>query len=502
MDQKWLDIQHRGLWAYRQLTRQDEDCRGLNLALETAPGGTAQVDTVLSDCEVHTDWIEKIQEALPFLENAVHQNRQFILRQGETVPLEKAKRVSRESVEHLAKHSQLITSDPQQPERIYISENVDTYAIYENRFLYMLLRDLEDFAGARYQKIKALAAAFSSEIAFERQLTQGNRQIHFQLRYSERDRGQAVGRTRQALEGIRGILQAVEAMLRTELMKEVAMAPILKPPISRTNILLHDPNFRAALELYTYLSAYTGDGYTVSEQPLSQGNPGVSMAQQLCELVSITSYLSHSQALEQELEQRRKEALQEENQKKLEALRKKLGDVTPAAADYIQALEQQLGAAQEQSRQLEQEKSQRKAAQEQLAATQAQLRKAQEDSAKLNQRLEAKARENRELNRQNAEIRETAELRLRQAERQQENLRQSFEEKLEAQRGEFQQEYEALGEQIRLAGAMSRDLTRDTDGSKEAFSALEQEFAAFRRYYDRQWRLTKKQIRKEQLWKK
>lgn len=496
MDQKWLDIQHRGLWAYRELTRQDESCRELNRALEAA-GGTARVDTVLSDCEVHTDWIEKIRESLPFLENAVHQNRQFILRQGETVPLEKAKRVSRESVEHLAKHSQLITTDPQQPERIFISENVDTYAIYENRFLYMLLRYLEDFIGVRYQNIKDLAA-FSSQITFERQLTQGKRQIRFQLSYQERDRGLAAGRTRQTLEQLREILQAVQSLLRTELMKELATVPLLKPPISHTNILLHDPNFRGALELYTYLSAYEGQGYTVSEQPLSRD----SMEQQLCELVSVTSYLSHSHGQEPELEQRRQAAIQEENRQQLETLRQKLADVTPAAAAYIRALEGQLATAEQTAQQLQLETAQRKAAQEQLATAQTQLRKAREEAAKCGSDLQAKDQQIAELNRQNAEIRETAELRLRHAERQQENLRQTFEEKLEVQRGEFQQQYQALGEQLRLAGAMSRNLTQDIDGSKEAFSALEQEFEAFRRYYDRQWRRTKKQIRKEQLWKK
>ena len=116
MDQNRLDIQHRGFSAYRELTQ------GSPVSLQ----GSQTIDTALLDCTVSTDWIDRIERAMPYLENAVHQNRQFILRQGETVPLERAKRVSRASVEHLARHSELIGGDADHPERSDISDEVDT----------------------------------------------------------------------------------------------------------------------------------------------------------------------------------------------------------------------------------------------------------------------------------------------------------------------------------------------------------------------------------------
>lgn len=486
MDQNWLDIQHRGFSAYQELTQG----KGLNLQ------GTEQIETVLSDCTVDTDWIGQIEQALPYIENAVRQNRQFILRQGETVPLEKARRVSRESVEHLAKHSELISQDPQHPERIYISENVDTYSIYENRFLYLLLRQLEDFAGSRYQKITALASTFSSDIQYNRQLTQSNRKIQFQLTFTEISHGTLSEETETALVRIRSILQTVEALLRTELMKEVSAAPLLKPPIARTNVMLHDPNFRVALELYGFLTEYTADGYKAVEK-FRKG-----VCENLEDLVSITSYLSYNAWLGQELEERRRETVRQENQKKLETLKAKLGELSPQALDYIQSLEQQLGVLEHKAQQLEQETALRTAAESNLASARAQYRALQTDCAKLSDALQEKNQQIQTLKHQNAEIQETVELRLRHAEHQQDTLRQSYEDKLEAQRQEFQQEYEALGEKCRLADALSRDLSKNQGCTKEEFGALEQEFHAFRRYYERQWRRTKKQIRKDQLWKK
>lgn len=490
MDINWLDIQHRGFSAYQELTQG----KGLNLQ------GSEQIETVLSDCAVDTDWIGQIEQALPYIENAVHQNRQFILRQGETVPLEKARRVSRESVEHLAKHSELISEDALHPERIYISENVDTYSIYENRFLYLLLRQLEDFVGTRYQKITALAASFSSDIQFTRQLNEGNRKIQFQLTYSETAQGTVSEETEAALVRIRTILQTVELLLRTDLMKEVAAAPLLKPPIARTNVLLHDPNFHVALELYTFLTEYTNQGYKALE--IFRKGSNSELCENLSDLVSLTSYLSYRNGMGQELEERRKEAIRAENRKKLEALRAKLGDVSPEALAYIQGLEQQLDVLEHKAQQLEQEVALRTAAESKLASARGQIQALQTDRAKLNSVLQTKNQEIQILTQQNAEIQGTVELRLRHAEHQQDTLRQSYEDKLETQRQEFQREFEGLEEKCRLADALSRDLSKDQGCSKEEFGALEQEFQAFRRYYERQWRRTKKQIRKDQLWKK
>ena len=490
MDHNRLDIQHRGFSAYRELTQ------GSPVSLQ----GSQTIDTALLDCTVSTDWIDRIERAMPYLENAVHQNRQFILRQGETVPLERAKRVSRASVEHLARHSELIGGDADHPERIYISENVDTYTIYENRFLYMLLRQLEDFAGSRYQKITELASAFSADLQVDRQLNHGNRKLRFQLTYHETDHAAPEGETKQALERIRAIVQGVEQLLRTELMKEVSAAPLLKPPIARTNVLLHDPNFRVAMELHTYLTAYTAEGFQAVEKLRNGYN--ADMEQGIQELVAITSYLACRNLLEQELETRRQEAVRAENQKKLQALKARLGDISPQALAYIQTLEQQLAVLEGKKHQLEEETLQRKAAQNQLATAKAQLRALQTEAVKLRGELQEKDRQLEALTQQNTKIQETMELRLRHAELQQESLQHSFEEKLEQQRQEFDREYQALGEKCRLADALNRDLSIEQGCTKEEFGELEQQFFAFRRYYERQWRLTKKQIRKEQLWKK
>ena len=154
MENNWLDLQHRGYAAYIRETEDHEACRQWLGRIIGAVASEEKIDTVFLECRVITDWVEQIEKALPCVENAVRESRQFILRQGQTVPIEKVKRVSRTSVEHLSRHSELITTAPEpggelRPDKLHMTENVGTFAVYENRFLYMLLCLVRDFAAYR-----------------------------------------------------------------------------------------------------------------------------------------------------------------------------------------------------------------------------------------------------------------------------------------------------------------------------------------------------------------
>ena len=71
--------------------------------------------------------------------------------------IDKAKRTDKESIRHLARHSNLlseITDDGHiLPEKIYVTENSENYMLYENRFLYTLRVYVKAFVDARYSVI-------------------------------------------------------------------------------------------------------------------------------------------------------------------------------------------------------------------------------------------------------------------------------------------------------------------------------------------------------------
>ena len=80
---------------------------------------------------------------------------------------------------------------------------------------------------------------------------------------------------------------------------------------------------------------------------------------------------------------------------------------------------------------------------------------------------------------------------------------------LEKVKEQFRQEYAVLLEKYHVQNARFRacnakDGSSDTEdfSSKESFAQLEAEYRAFKRYFESQWKLAKKRIRREVLGKK
>ncbi len=503
MENNWLDIQHRGFAAYLSETEASDACRKLNRLI--VGGAGEKMDTVLIDCAVKTDWIERIEAALPFIENAVREGRQFILRQGDTVPIEKVKRVSKASVEHLSRHSELITSQPEPgkelvPDKLHMTENVGTYAVYENRFLYMLLCFIRDFAGMRYRKIMELAGSFATDIALDKQVLDGSRKIEFSLRFSESAKQAERSGADKEIDRIRGILQTVELLLRTDLMRQVSEAPILKPPVTRTNVMLHDPNFKAAFDLYAFLAAYSDAGYEQIRRWHNGGALSDDARSDLAVLVALTSYLSYRcggwyddlQARFLEEEQRRMEEADRAEREKIAALKAQIGPLDGTACQYVLALEQRLARLDSREDRLEEARAQCARLQEQLDGAEKQSGQLVAAKRELEATLAEKDRQHDRLRAENER-----------GKAQQEEAQRRFEAEYQRQQQAFLKEYEALAEKYHLACARSRSFPDDEDcSSREAFAQLDAQFRAFKRFYDRQWKLAKKQIRKTTLWNK
>ena len=268
-----LDIYYRALKQLREKTATHDKCRRFTESVKRAPNGQDALCAHRTVCHIEEDWVEFIETHLPYVERAIKEERQFIRREGETVDIGKAKKVSRDSVEHLARHSEMITHLPEEgemliPDKIYITENTSNYTVYENRFLYLLLTFMSDFVEMRYSKIAELGNTYHATLDTQKTVTMGKRTVQMELHFCEQAKSDPYALTEEGkssmLERVEAIRVIINMLLMTPLMKEVAKAPLISPPITRTNVLRMDNNFKYAVELYDYLVAYEGDGYTSS----------------------------------------------------------------------------------------------------------------------------------------------------------------------------------------------------------------------------------------------
>ena len=210
---KQADALYRAFIEYRKVTKGNISCTRTRDAIKSASPENDRLLTVSSKCIIEEDWVNKIYEGLTYIEKAIAEERQFIRQQGEVVPIEKARRVSKGSVEHLAKHSEFMTHEPKEdgkliPDKLFVVERLSDYAVYENRFLYMLLCYLRDFIEIRYSKIIELGNTYQAEFDTEKEIQIGKRTIAYKATMREQSKEDPYGLSNDRASG--GLLKKLE----------------------------------------------------------------------------------------------------------------------------------------------------------------------------------------------------------------------------------------------------------------------------------------------------
>ena len=354
-----LDVYYRALSDYRQQTLADHNCTSLRTAIATTDAEQDKIVITRSLCTIDNDWVDAIEAGIVHIEKAIKEERQFIRSNGEVIPIEKVKHVSRDSVEHLAKHSNLITQfeegEDLTPEKLYTVERLSDYAVYENRFLYMLLCYLRDFITIRYNEIMEHSNKYEAEIAFDKKIVCGKHKMAYTLTMHDVKRDdpylKETNPAKDIIDRIHLLLKSVIAFLGTPLMQEVSKVAMLKPPITKTNVLKMNNNFRGAMALYEFIMAYNKKGYTIEPLVSSLTPMQDTFADEMAEASSLVSFLTYEYALE--LNKPLKEAyLREEERRKLErikqrsdrieTMKRKLANAEISAEEYAATLEDQL----------------------------------------------------------------------------------------------------------------------------------------------------------------
>ena len=354
-----LDVYYRALINYRALTRENRECTALRNAIHQANPDADGIVITRSKCTVDEDWIKAIEKGLVYVEKAIKEERQFIYSQGEVEPIEKVKHISKESVRHLAKHSELITKEQEGdeiiPDKLYNVERLNDYAVYENRFLYMLLCYLRDFVTIRYNKILDLTNKYDGVLTMNKEITLPNRTITYSVDIHDVHKDDKYLREHNAskhiIDRIDLILKAILAFLATPLMEIAGKAAKLKPPITKTNVLKMDNNFKGAMMLYEYIVAYDKPGYTSETYTVDLSPFGETLADEMAEAGSMMTFLMYEYGLDLNGELK-KSYLEEEARLKTEEIRRRSEQIAALkrrlAADeispeeYIIALEKQV----------------------------------------------------------------------------------------------------------------------------------------------------------------
>lgn len=215
------------------------------------------------------DWIDIVEEACPRLDIIVRNAKVALVQEANVELIEKAKRITVESVKDLARHTNYINKFDEatqsvEPGKILDIRNEETFNIYENRFLHTLIYLLDRFVYEREQEIKKLEVSDNKLLEYKAKSETPTEKVHIEVKItsdtipSDQVNNDLQEKLKEIQKRIKRIKEYIASWMRSEMIKSLDKAhiPPVKSPIKKTNILLKNPNFKVATALWEYLNKY------------------------------------------------------------------------------------------------------------------------------------------------------------------------------------------------------------------------------------------------------
>ena len=224
---------------------------------------------------IDMDWVEAIEYALPYIQNAVDEMRRTIISEEEVVNVAKIKKVGPDTVKHLASHANFISKIDEHgdviPNKLLNVRKEDTYNIYENRMLYTLLNNISRFIASRFTKLKETPEDSLYETHIHRDIDYHGQKIQFNFDFrDENHEVDAIDDDRDLeklsdFDRVVRIRKLTQGILNSQLMKELVGTEPVRSPLTMTNLLKKNPNFKEAVQLWTFLEKYKKPGFIVEK---------------------------------------------------------------------------------------------------------------------------------------------------------------------------------------------------------------------------------------------
>ena len=225
------------------------------------------------DCNY--EWIDIIEQTVPYIDNILRNPNRFIVNEEDVVKIELARRVTVESIKHLARNTNLIqdidkkTGDVR-PSKILNINKEESFNTYENRFIYSLIQNIMTFIEFKKRTVVEEAKYDgNNDITYNGKCMLGDEKVSIEMKLNNSiktvdrivdESGNDITSRIEKLE------QKVRDLKHSEVYKTIKMLHIalVTSPIKKTNVILKNVNFQYAVKLWNYIQEHINDDSSVS----------------------------------------------------------------------------------------------------------------------------------------------------------------------------------------------------------------------------------------------
>lgn len=228
----------------------------------------AEYEKVIED----TEWIEIIEETIPYIDNILRNPNRFIINEEEIVKIELARKITVESIKHLSKNTNLIqdynkkTGDVR-PSKILNINKEENYDTYENRFIYTLIQNMKFFISRKKKAVEErqkISEKNNKQLNYigNSNFSKENVEISIKLNTSLNSNSNSKQNNKEnILDRIEKLERKITDLTCSEVYKiiEKKHITLITSPIKKTNVILKNVNFQYAVKLWNFLQTNLDD---------------------------------------------------------------------------------------------------------------------------------------------------------------------------------------------------------------------------------------------------
>ena len=221
---------------------------------------------------VDTTWVDAIEESLAGFQTIITNPRNVIKEEELIVNVANAKRTGTEVVQHLAQHAALVEKFDEEtgdvrPSRLMQRYREDSTNLYENRLVFTALEMAYHFTQIRHDALfEAMSDEFGAKLKVESDMNSPTELVHMDMflhikkveSFLDTD-----DKNFEVFSRISRIFRVLSMYMNTEFAQRMAKLGRVKGPVTKTNVLKKNPNYRKIVALFEFLKSYQDIGYTI-----------------------------------------------------------------------------------------------------------------------------------------------------------------------------------------------------------------------------------------------
>ena len=221
------------------------------------------------------EWITRIEDCIYELGQIVNNPLEVTKTEGSITPVELAKKINYESIQHLASHTQYIKDVDEEgnviPSKILSQFHKEELHTYENRFIATFIRRLVLFVEKRYEFIRTTVNFDTKDIMYikNKSIVDGQEvtiETKVTLKKTNEDAQSQTGR--EFVKRVEDMRRYVNYFYNSPFMKELKTEKNVRKPILQTNIIRKNPYYHKCYETFLFIEKFGSLGieYTLDQK--------------------------------------------------------------------------------------------------------------------------------------------------------------------------------------------------------------------------------------------